>query len=138
MVAHSQGAVIAAAAAAGAAAGAAICALYYLRSNASAQPPSPRPPSLAPTAIPLASVRNFDEDDILAEQLTRNVQFFGLENQKLIAQSFVVVVGLGVRVASSGCSSRLWTPTHRSVLCRAWAAMQRTYYYGLVWANSGL
>ncbi|KIZ01339.1 Uncharacterized protein MNEG_6623 [Monoraphidium neglectum] len=38
---------------------------------------------------------DFDQDDILMEQLTRNVQFFGLEAQKKIARSFVVVVGLG-------------------------------------------
>jgi len=42
------------------------------------------------------SVAGFDQDDILSEQLTRNVQFFGLEVQKKIARSFVVVVGLGV------------------------------------------
>lgn len=42
-----------------------------------------------------ASVQNFQDDDILAEQLTRNVQFFGLEAQQQIARSFVVVVGLG-------------------------------------------
>jgi len=33
-------------------------------------------------------------DPIIAEQLTRNVQFFG-EGQKKISDSFVVVVGLG-------------------------------------------
>lgn len=40
---------------------------------------------------------NFEKDDVLVEQLTRNVQFFGLEGQKKIANAFVVVVGLGVR-----------------------------------------
>jgi hypothetical protein len=45
-----------------------------------------------------ASLAEFDADDILSEQLTRNVQFFGLEAQKRIARSFVVVVGLGVRL----------------------------------------
>jgi len=35
------------------------------------------------------------DDDVVAEQLTRNVQFFGLEGQKKITDSFVVVVGLG-------------------------------------------
>ena len=34
-------------------------------------------------------------DDVVAEQLTRNVQFFGLEGQSKICDSFVVVVGLG-------------------------------------------
>ena len=43
-----------------------------------------------------STVRNFDQDDILSEHLTRNVQFFGMEGQKKIANSFVVVVGLGV------------------------------------------
>jgi tRNA A37 threonylcarbamoyladenosine dehydratase len=55
---------------------------------------------VALAAAPCGSVRNFDEDDIIAEQLTRNVQFFGLDNQKRIAHSFVVVVGLGVRTGS--------------------------------------
>ena len=44
-----------------------------------------------------ASVARFEEDDILSEQLTRNVQFFGLEGQRAIAGAFVVVIGLGVR-----------------------------------------
>lgn len=39
---------------------------------------------------------NFDQDEILEEQLTRNVQFFGLEAQRRIGGAFVVVVGLGV------------------------------------------
>lgn len=38
-----------------------------------------------------------EHDDIIAEQLTRNIQFFGLDGQKKITESFVVVVGLGVR-----------------------------------------
>ena len=46
-------------------------------------------------------VEEFDKDDVLAEQLTRNVQFFGLEGQKKIAKSFVVVVGLGVSLTMS-------------------------------------
>lgn len=44
-------------------------------------------------------VEEFEKDDVLAEQLTRNVQFFGLEGQKKIAKSFVVVVGLGVSLS---------------------------------------
>ena len=35
------------------------------------------------------------EDEILAEHFTRNVQFFGVESQQRVAESFVVVVGLG-------------------------------------------
>jgi hypothetical protein len=47
-----------------------------------------------------ASLQEFEQDEILAEQLTRNVQFFGLEHQKQITNAFVVVIGLGVR---AGC-----------------------------------
>lgn len=39
---------------------------------------------------------DLDTDDIISEQLTRNIQFFGLKSQKKISDSFVVVVGLGV------------------------------------------
>ena len=46
----------------------------------------------APTCVPLCTLR---EDDVLAEQLTRNVQFFGEEPQQRIADAFVVIVGLG-------------------------------------------
>jgi hypothetical protein len=55
------------------------------------QDPSRRAASTAATGLV-----DFDEDEILSEQLTRNVQFFGLEGQKRIANSFVVVIGLGV------------------------------------------
>ncbi|XP_044438628.1 tRNA threonylcarbamoyladenosine dehydratase isoform X2 [Triticum aestivum] len=34
-------------------------------------------------------------DEVVAEQLTRNIQFFGVESQKKVTESFVVVVGLG-------------------------------------------
>ncbi|KAM7267781.1 hypothetical protein ACFE04_009947 [Oxalis oulophora] len=34
-------------------------------------------------------------DDIVCEQLTRNIQFFGLESQKKVCASYVVVIGLG-------------------------------------------
>lgn len=40
---------------------------------------------------------SLEQDDIISEQLTRNIQFFGIEGQKKITDSFVVVVGLGVR-----------------------------------------
>lgn len=58
-----------------------------------------------------ASLSEFDQDEVLAEQLTRNTQFFGLDKQKQIANAFVVVIGLGVRPAkrlrerAAGCSS---------------------------------
>lgn len=37
------------------------------------------------------------EDEILAEQFTRNVQFFGASGQHEVLNAFVVVIGLGVR-----------------------------------------
>ncbi|GMH32893.1 hypothetical protein BSKO_00727 [Bryopsis sp. KO-2023] len=40
-------------------------------------------------------LQKFLDDDILREQLTRNIQFFGEESQLKVANSFVVVVGLG-------------------------------------------
>lgn len=54
--------------------------------------------TLAAQPSPAAPVdmSHFDEDEILEEQLTRNVQFFGLEAQRRIGGAFVVVVGLGV------------------------------------------
>ena len=36
------------------------------------------------------------DDEIVAEQFTRNVQFFGVESQKKVAEAFVVVIGLGL------------------------------------------
>eukprot|EP00249_Psilotum_nudum_P003394 c16785_g1_i1 orf=264-1232(+) len=38
---------------------------------------------------------NFLKDEVLREQFTRNVQFFGLESQLQVYNAFVVVVGLG-------------------------------------------
>lgn len=43
-------------------------------------------------------IENALEDEILAEQFTRNVQFFGNEGQAAIHKAFVVIVGLGVRI----------------------------------------
>ncbi|KAL2935453.1 tRNA threonylcarbamoyladenosine dehydratase [Bienertia sinuspersici] len=34
-------------------------------------------------------------DEIVSEQLTRNIQFFGLDSQRKVSESFVVVIGLG-------------------------------------------
>lgn len=56
------------------------------------------------------SVSRFQEDEVLTEQLTRNVQFFGLEGQQRIADAYVVIVGLGV---SSTCAHML-----QAVICR--------------------
>uniref|UniRef100_I1Q186 THIF-type NAD/FAD binding fold domain-containing protein n=1 Tax=Oryza glaberrima TaxID=4538 RepID=I1Q186_ORYGL len=35
------------------------------------------------------------DDEVVSEQLTRNIQFFGMESQKKVTGSFVVVIGLG-------------------------------------------
>ncbi|KAI4321242.1 hypothetical protein MLD38_034648 [Melastoma candidum] len=35
------------------------------------------------------------EDEIVSEQLTRNIQFFGLESQCKVTTSYVVIIGLG-------------------------------------------
>ncbi|CAO2818415.1 unnamed protein product [Amaranthus hypochondriacus] len=35
------------------------------------------------------------QDEIVSEQLTRNIQFFGLDSQQKVTKSFVVVIGLG-------------------------------------------
>ncbi|CAL9779085.1 unnamed protein product [Musa acuminata subsp. burmannicoides] len=35
------------------------------------------------------------EDEVVCEQLTRNIQFFGIEFQQKVSQSYVVVIGLG-------------------------------------------
>jgi hypothetical protein len=45
-------------------------------------------------ALTSASLRN---DPIIREQLTRNIQFFGLGGQGAVCDALVVVVGLGVR-----------------------------------------
>jgi hypothetical protein len=90
--------------AAGAFAGAALSAAslwFYYRSQqptASRLPPAAVAASSQPAAAHTASLRDFESDEILAEHLTRNVQFFGLEKQKQIATSFVVVIGLGVSI----------------------------------------
>lgn len=54
----------------------------------------PLTPQVAPPTG--TGLGNFPEDEILAEQFTRNVQFFGQESQIKIANAFVVVIGLGV------------------------------------------
>ncbi|GAB4831593.1 hypothetical protein Ancab_005605 [Ancistrocladus abbreviatus] len=41
------------------------------------------------------NVQNLLKDEIVSEQLTRNVQFFGLECQQKVTESYVVVIGLG-------------------------------------------
>lgn len=45
-----------------------------------------------------SGLSDFLRDEILSEQFTRNVQFFGQDGQLKIANAFVVVVGLGVSI----------------------------------------
>ena len=52
-------------------------------------------------AAPPPLVARFAEDEVLSEQLARNVQFFGAEAQQRVAGAFVVVVGLGVSAAGA-------------------------------------
>ena len=109
------------AAAAGGAIGLGFCVLAsrYVRSLSPEDAPLPRqscPPvayqpdltaDLAgrlPADVPAASgdgpphtVAQYEGDEVLEEQFTRNVQFFGSEGQRKAAQALVVVVGLGVR-----------------------------------------
>ncbi|XP_077236005.1 NAD(P)-binding Rossmann-fold superfamily protein [Tasmannia lanceolata] len=40
-------------------------------------------------------IRDLLKDEIVSEQLTRNIQFFGMECQQKVTESFVVVIGLG-------------------------------------------
>lgn len=72
---------------------------------------------------------DFENDEVVSEHLTRNIQFFGPESQKRIAGSFVVVIGLGVRECIYGgksaeaityvgcCIDHLWDST--PLLCHA-------------------
>lgn len=55
----------------------------------------------AATGTKGSSVKRFQEDEVLVEQLTRNIQFFGADAQQQIADAFVVVVGLGVSVTEA-------------------------------------
>lgn len=65
--------------------------------SAATEPQAPQRQHQDAQAVqPASSVRNFLQDEVLVEQLTRNVQFFGEEAQQTIANSFVIVVGLGV------------------------------------------
>ena len=71
--------------------------LLSLRSRS----PNPADANTQRKKLPLqpasVSVQDFSQDEVLSEQLTRNLQFFGADNQQRIAKAFVVVVGLGVR-----------------------------------------
>ncbi|KAL6763247.1 hypothetical protein V8C86DRAFT_2497247 [Haematococcus lacustris] len=81
----------------GAAAGAAVCFLALRQARSHAVPaPASAGCDARPAHVPTcASVRRFREDEILTEQLTRNIQFFTADNQQRVADAFVIVVGLG-------------------------------------------
>ena len=89
--------------------GAINCVFRRWQRNASDQLPPPPFGSLQPHSRSSAgnavasnnadppTMARFEEDEILQEQFTRNVQFFGQGGQSKVAGSFVVVIGLGVR-----------------------------------------
>ena len=90
----------------GAAGAAAACAALHLmqrrqwnaRSRQYDQASHAQVSSVKPVVTPNSGtgLQNFHEDEILAEQFTRNVQFFGQQGQIKVANAFVVVIGLGV------------------------------------------
>jgi len=76
----------------GACAGAAACLYHAQRLYAQPELASrPQPDAAAAAAATPLSL----EDEIVREQLSRNVTFFGEPAQRVICSSFVVVVGLG-------------------------------------------
>ncbi|CAM6109865.1 unnamed protein product [Calypogeia fissa] len=48
-----------------------------------------------PDSSPKIMDMDFDSDDIIVEQFTRNIQFYGKEGQKKVHEALVVVIGLG-------------------------------------------
>eukprot|EP00891_Asterochloris_glomerata_P009130 jgi/Astpho2/9130/e_gw1.00134.3.1_t len=54
-----------------------------------------QPPAPPAAAVGALEPQDWLHDDVLGEQFTRNVQFFGEASQRHIANSFVVVIGLG-------------------------------------------
>ncbi|KAK9904593.1 hypothetical protein M0R45_000558 [Rubus argutus] len=46
-------------------------------------------------AVEMIDINDLLSDEIVSEQLTRNIQFFGLESQQQVTASYVVVIGLG-------------------------------------------
>ena len=60
-----------------------------------------QPPAPPAAAVGALEPQDWLHDDVLGEQFTRNVQFFGEASQRHIANSFVVVIGLGVSAVTS-------------------------------------
>ena len=91
---------------AGAATGAVICAWAYRRRSlvgnsglAHSEAETPRTQHAAGLTVAADAL----QDDILREQFTRNIQFFGEAAQAKVFRSFVVIVGLGVRANLPVC-----------------------------------
>ncbi len=78
---------------------------------------APQPQSIGTAEKSTVKVKDFLKDEVLSEQLTRNVQFFGEEGQQAIANSFVVVVGLGVSTVSGGRRGRCMGGETRGTVC---------------------
>jgi len=83
------------------------------------------------STVPMTEVL---DDEVLKEQLTRNIQFFGEKAQLDLANAFVVVVGLGVSVrresivadpaVTDGLAS---LSSFAKTRLRAWGATRRTF-----------
>ncbi|CAH9089881.1 unnamed protein product [Cuscuta europaea] len=52
-------------------------------------------PNLVQGKKPPMTTPDLLNDEVVCEQLTRNIQFFGLDSQKKVTASYVVVIGLG-------------------------------------------
>ena len=59
------------------------------------------------------------EDEVVREQLTRNLQFFGEEGQSRVSGAFVVVVGLGVRHVALPAAGAA-RAGRQCCVCRGW------------------
>jgi hypothetical protein len=93
------------------------CAAVYASSRRARAPAAAAPEQAAKHTPPQPTAPLSLDDEIVGEQLTRNVQFFGREGQQRVCDAFVVVVGLGVRLALPR------TPVSTALtLRRAWAA----------------
>ncbi|KAK9837825.1 hypothetical protein WJX74_005880 [Apatococcus lobatus] len=86
-------------AAVGAAAAVLVLSCFKLKPQAAPQPsgtsPGSGPTAQSPSSSLISTSRCSLTDEILLEQLTRNLQFFGEGAQQQLAQAFVIVIGLG-------------------------------------------
>jgi hypothetical protein len=87
--------------------------LLYRRSPAAQHRSAPAEPPPAEQRAPgrAAGLQGYLQDDVLSEQFTRNIQFFGTAGQDKIINAFVVVVGLGVsRPRRPARARHAWRP----------------------------